>query len=60
MQKIYRRTPPPKCDFNKVEKHIFWTSFPKNTYGGLFLFLHNTETKIRKLNVLKYEISEYD
>ena len=22
MQKIYRRTPMPKCDFNKVEKQI--------------------------------------
>ena len=47
MQQIYRRTPMPKCDFNKVAIeitlrhgcssvnlwHIFRTTFPKNTYG---------------------------
>ena len=27
----------PKCDFNKVAKHIFKTPFPKNTTTGLFL-----------------------
>ena len=43
----------PKCDFNEVENHIFRTAFPKNTYRGLFLLVHNIETKIRKLNVLK-------
>ena len=48
MQQIYRRTPIPKCDFNKVAKqlmcspgdllHIFRTPFPKNTSRGLLLF----------------------
>ena len=53
MQQIYRKTPMPKCDFNKVALHIeitLWhgcslvnllhisrTAFPKNTSGGLFL-----------------------
>ena len=79
MQRIYRRTPMSKCDFNKVEEnnfielcnfatllnlhfgmgfllnfikitlrhgcspvnslHIFWTTFPKNTFGRLLLNL---------------------
>ena len=50
MQQIYRRTPMPKCDFNKVAAialrhgcspvnllHIFRTPFPENTSGGLLL-----------------------
>ena len=49
MQHIYRRTPMPKYDFNKVSKqlwywcspanllHIFSAPFPKNTYEGLLL-----------------------
>ena len=49
MQQIYRRTPIPKCDFNKVEialwygfssvhlLYIFRTPFPKNTSRRLFL-----------------------
>ena len=52
MQQIYR-TLTPKCDFNfKVAKqiavqngcsplnlrHIFRTPFPKNTFGGVFVF----------------------
>ena len=50
MQQSYTRTPMPKGDFNKVAKqtckvvnllHIFRTSFPKNTSGGLFLFVAN-------------------
>ena len=47
-QQIYRRTPMPKCDFNKVVTHwygcspvnflhIFRTLFPRNTSGWLFL-----------------------
>ena len=40
---LYRRTPMPKCDFNKVAKrcslvnllHIFRTPFPRNNPGGL-------------------------
>ena len=50
MQQIYRRTPMPKCDFNKVTKHgcspvnllhIFRTHFPKNTSGWLLLEILN-------------------
>ena len=48
IQQIYRRTPMPKCDFNKVLGlvhwcstvsllHIFRTHFPKNTFGRLLL-----------------------
>ena len=25
-----------RCDFNKVDLHVFRTSLPKNTSGGLF------------------------
>ena len=53
MQQIYRRTPMPKYDFNKVAKsqiklrhgcspvnllHIFKAPFYKNTSGGLLLY----------------------
>ena len=31
MQQIYRRTPMPKHDFNKVAKHFFRTHSPRNT-----------------------------
>ena len=46
MHQIYKRTPMPKCDFNKVALHgcspvnllhIFGTPFPKNTSGRLLL-----------------------
>ena len=38
MKQIYRRTPMPKCDFNKVAKqHIFRTLFLKNTSEWLHL-----------------------
>ena len=46
IQQVYRRTPMPKCDFNKLLRHggslvnllhIFRTTFPKNTSGGLLL-----------------------
>ena len=53
MQQIYKRTPMPKCDFNKVAKqitlqyecspvnlpHIFSTAFTKNTSGWLLMFV---------------------
>ena len=53
MQQIYKRTPMPKCDFNKVAKqitlryecspvnllHIFRTAFTKNTSGWLLMFV---------------------
>ena len=48
MQQTYRRTPMPKCDFNRAAKQLFWNhtspanlqyifrrAFPKNTSGGL-------------------------
>ena len=31
MEQIFRRTPMPKCGFNKVVKHIFRIAFLKNT-----------------------------
>ena len=40
IQQIYRRTPIPKFDFNKVALNllnIFRVPFPKNTPGWLFL-----------------------
>ena len=48
MQEMYRRTPMPKCDFNKVAVapshgcsvnflHTFRTPFPRNTTGWLLL-----------------------
>ena len=51
MQQIYRKTPMPSCDFNKVSKqitlrhgqspvnllHVFRTLFDKNTSGELLL-----------------------
>ena len=61
MQEIYRRTPMPKCNFNKVASnfveithchgcyavnllHIFRTSFPENTSGGLLLYFISSAT----------------
>ena len=54
-QQIYRRTPMPKCDFNKVARQLYWAHFgmgypvnllhifgvslPKNTSGELLLHL---------------------
>ena len=35
MQQIYRRTPMPKCDFNKVALPEYY----RNTYGGLLLLI---------------------
>ena len=29
----------PKCDFNKVARHIFRTSFPRNTSGCLCTYI---------------------
>ena len=48
MQQFYRRTPMPKCDFNKValhwcspvnSLHIYRIPFPRNTSGWLFCSL---------------------
>ena len=67
MQQIYRRTPMPKCDFNKVALqlrhgfspvnllHIFRRSFIKNTSGGLLL----TISAIKYLFILHRNIQKY-
>ena len=40
MQQIYRRTPMPKCDFNKVAKQLCWIFsehlFLRTPLGGCF------------------------
>ena len=59
MQQIYRRTPMPKCDFNKVALHtlrhgcspvnllhIFRTPFSENTSGRLLLGISQVIMKI--------------
>ena len=56
IQQIFRRTPIPKCDFNKVALHgcaaanllhVFRTPFYKNTSGGPFLFINVARKKYR-------------
>ena len=56
MQQIYRWTPMPKRDFNKVAKHgcspvnlfhIFRTPYPKNTSGQLLLHIHHNKIHCR-------------
>ena len=56
MKQIYRRTPMPKCDFNKIVllwvfsckfTTYFRTPFYKNTYGGLLLY--HLSSKLKKL-----------
>ena len=39
MQRIYRRTPMPKCDFNRVALQLY-----KNTYEGLLLLITLTKS----------------
>ena len=59
MQQIYRRTPMPNCDFNKVALYfcIFRTPFLKNTSGWLLLkfihtfFIHKLSTQNYKLQL---------
>ena len=54
MQEIYRRTPMPKCDLNKVAKQLYWNRtsawlfsckfaayFPRINSGWLLLFIKN-------------------
>ena len=67
MQQIYRRTPMPKCISKKLLAlrrgyfpvnllHISRTPFPKNTSGGLLLFIVKKmliETGIKEVCVLK-------
>ena len=74
IQQIYRRTPMPKCGFNKVALtlrhgcspvnllHIFRTPFPRNTYGRLLLYLpriHNSFIT-NKLSLLLEALSNCD
>ena len=59
MQQIYRGTPMPKCDFNKVAVrhrcspvnllHIFRTPFLKNTSGRLLLYCEYLGPLLRNL-----------
>ena len=70
MQQIYRRTPVPKCNLNKVAKqialrygcypvnllHIFRTPFPKNTSEGLLL--KNGSSNIQPVNPNKAVLFE--
>ena len=67
MQQIYRRTPMPKCDFNKVAKqlrhecsplnllHIFRTPFLKSTSGWLLLWHYKGNIGIRHEKTI-YEV----
>ena len=54
MQQIYRRTPLPKCDLNRVTLQLYWNRTwhgcslvnllhapEKNIYGGLLLYCQN-------------------
>ena len=48
MQPIYRRTPMPKCGFNKVAKNYkkatyFQNTIPRNTFGWLLLILYTSK-----------------
>ena len=36
MQEIYRRTPIPKCDFNKVTKQLYWNHTSTRVYSCKF------------------------
>ena len=53
MQQIYRRAPMPKCDFNKVEKQLYWnhTSAWDSPVNLLHIFrasfLKNTSEELR-------------
>ena len=62
MQQIYRRTPMPKCDFNKVAKHgcspvnllhIFRAPFAKSTSGRLLLKTPVPESLFNKVAGLR-------
>ena len=72
MQQIYRRTPMPKCDFNKVAKqlrhecspvnllHIFRTPFLKNSSGWLLLTFGVIQVStIARLNI-ELEARKFD
>ena len=68
MQHIYRRTPMPKCDFNRFALQLYWnhtsawvssynllhifrTSFPKITFGGLILILAPADLERLMINI---------
>ena len=42
MQQIYRRAPIPKCDFNKVAKHLYWNRKATllKSHFGIAVFLY--------------------
>ena len=43
MQQIYRRTPMPKCDFNKVAKQLSWNLTSAQVFPYKFAaYFHNT------------------
>ena len=43
MQQIYRRTPMPKCDFNKVAKQHLWVAASVEALKIFEYFLANKE-----------------
>ena len=53
MQQIYRRTPMPKSDFNKVALHIFRVPFPKNTLNGCFYIYRRFLYSISIFKIIK-------
>ena len=61
MQPIYRRTPMPKCDFNKVANQLyrnhFRTPFPKNTFRRLLLRIAADQASILET---QFDIGTYD
>ena len=49
MQDIYRRTPMPKCDFNKVAKQLYWNHSSAWVFSPVN-FLHIFRTPFTKNN----------
>ena len=46
MQEIYRRTPMPKCDFNKVAKQLYWNRISAWVFSCKFAaYVPNTFSK---------------
>ena len=54
MQQIYRRTPMPKCDFNKVAKQFSEHIFKRTLMEGCFWLHVEIYKSMSKLNSLKY------
>ena len=67
MQQIYRRTPMPKCDFNKVAKQLHWNGtsawvFPVNllhTYFHLWRAKSGSWCKTGSSNFTKVMLKRY-